>query len=136
MITVLDNHNVPYIGSLCQLNLWPKSIEFRVLAQTNACIQHECQSVLVWHCTARDRRVPCQCEHKKLGVRAQRFPLPDGLGQVKLPVRQVDLNRFFLFILYKQSGTKPNLVAKILATNFGVFFPIHVMFSKICSMWV
>ena len=25
---------------------------------------------------------------------------------------------------YKQSGTKPNLVAKILATNFGVFFVI------------
>ena len=24
----------------------------------------------------------------------------------------------------KQSGTKPNLVAKILATNFGVFFVI------------
>ena len=33
-----------------------------------------------------------------------------------------------------QSGTKPNLVAKILATNFGVFFVIYVMFSKICSM--
>ena len=29
-----------------------------------------------------------------------------------------------------QSGTKPNLVAKILATNFGVFFVIYVMFSK------
>ena len=35
-----------------------------------------------------------------------------------------------------QSGTKPNLVAKILATNFGVFFVIYLMFSKICSMWV
>ena len=34
-----------------------------------------------------------------------------------------------------QFGTKPNLVAKILATNFGVFFVIYVMFSKICSMW-
>ena len=34
----------------------------------------------------------------------------------------------------KQSGTKPNLVAKILATNFGVFLVIYVMFSKICSM--
>ena len=34
-----------------------------------------------------------------------------------------------------QSGSKPNLVAKILATNFGVFFMIYVMFSKICSMW-
>ena len=30
------------------------------------------------------------------------FPLPDGLGQVKLPVRQVDLNGLFLFISYKQ----------------------------------
>ena len=27
-----------------------------------------------------------------------------------------------------QSGTKPNLVAKILATKFGVFFVIYVMF--------
>ena len=27
-----------------------------------------------------------------------------------------------------QSGTKPILVAKILATNFGVFFVIYVMF--------
>ena len=26
--------------------------------------------------------------------------------------------------IIKQSGTKPNLVAKILATNFGVFFVI------------
>ena len=34
-----------------------------------------------------------------------------------------------------QSGTKPNLVAKISATNFGVFFVIYVMFWKICSMW-
>ena len=34
-----------------------------------------------------------------------------------------------------QSGTKPNLVAKILATNLGVFFVIYVMFSKIYSMW-
>ena len=34
--------------------------------------------------------------------RARRFPLPDGPGQVKLPVGQVDLNRFFLFISYKQ----------------------------------
>ena len=34
-----------------------------------------------------------------------------------------------------QSGTKPNLVAKILATKFGVFFVIHVMFSKICSIY-
>ena len=41
--------------------------------------------------------------------------------------------------LNKQSGTKTNLVAKILATNFSVFFVINVMFSKICSMcmmWV
>ena len=29
-----------------------------------------------------------------------RFPLPNGPGQVKLPVGQVDLNRFFLFISY------------------------------------
>ena len=35
-----------------------------------------------------------------------------------------------------QSSTKPNLVAKILTTNFGVFFVIYVMFSKICSVWV
>ena len=34
--------------------------------------------------------------------RARRFPLPDGPGQVKLPVGQVDLDRFFFFISYKQ----------------------------------
>ena len=34
--------------------------------------------------------------------RARRFPLPDSPGQIKLPVGQVDLNRFFLFISYKQ----------------------------------
>ena len=36
------------------------------------------------------------------GFRARRFPLPDGPGQVKLPVGQVDLDRFFFFISYKQ----------------------------------
>ena len=36
--------------------------------------------------------------------RARRFPLPDGPGQVELQVRQVDLNRFFIFISYKQIG--------------------------------
>ena len=33
-------------------------------------------------------------------IRACRFPLPDGPGQVKLPVGLVDFNRFFLFISY------------------------------------
>ena len=41
-------------------------------------------------------------EAKLKDIRARRFPLPDGPGQVKLPVGQVDLNRFFLFISYKQ----------------------------------
>ena len=40
-----------------------------------------------------------------------------------------------LYQFNKQSGTKPNLVAKILATNFGVFFVIYIMFSKISSVW-
>ena len=31
-----------------------------------------------------------------------RFPLPDGPGQEKLPVGQVDLDRFFFFVSYKQ----------------------------------
>ena len=34
--------------------------------------------------------------------RAHRFPLHEDWGKVKLPVGQVDLNRFFLFISYKQ----------------------------------
>ena len=34
--------------------------------------------------------------------RARRFPLPNSPRQVKLPVGQVDLNRLFLFISYKQ----------------------------------
>ena len=36
------------------------------------------------------------------GCRARRFPLPDRPSQVKLPVWQVDLNRFFFFIWYMQ----------------------------------
>ena len=32
------------------------------------------------------------------------------------------------FVITTQSGIKPNLVAKILATNFGVFSVIYVMF--------
>ena len=34
--------------------------------------------------------------------RTQHIPLPDGLGQVKLPLGQVDLNKVFLYILYKE----------------------------------
>ena len=49
--------------------------------------------IAIWHITTWQR-----VNH----TRARRFPLPDGPGQVKLPVWQVDLNRFFLFILYKQ----------------------------------
>ena len=37
-----------------------------------------------------------------ISCRARCFPLPDGPGQVKLPVGQVDLDRFFFFISYKQ----------------------------------
>ena len=33
-------------------------------------------------------------------LRARRFPLPDGPGQVKLPVGQVDLDRFFFFFFH------------------------------------
>ena len=49
---------------------------------------------------------------------------------------QKEFHNFNLPGANEQSGTKPNLVAKILATNFGVFVVIYVMFSKICSMWV
>ena len=34
------------------------------------------------------------------------------------------LIKIHTFSVNKQSGTKPNLIAKILATNFGVFFVI------------
>ena len=44
---------------------------------------------------------PCTAIFSEVS-RARRFPLPDGPGQVKLPVGQVDLDRFFLFISYKQ----------------------------------
>ena len=37
-----------------------------------------------------------------LYARAYSFPQPDSPGQVKLPVGQVDLNTFVLFISYKQ----------------------------------
>ena len=35
-------------------------------------------------------------------IKARRFLLPDGPGQVKLPIGQVDLDRFFFFSSYKQ----------------------------------
>ena len=38
----------------------------------------------------------------KSPLQGSRFPLPDGLGLVKLPVGQMDSNRFYLFISYKQ----------------------------------
>ena len=67
-------------------------------------------------------------------LRAKRYPnisthhkLHNNNNENKVPI-------FPECICNKQSGTKPNLVAKILATNFGVFFVIYVMFSKICSM--
>ena len=34
---------------------------------------------------------------------AWHMPLPDSLGQVKVPVRQMDLSRVFLYILYKEN---------------------------------
>ena len=37
-------------------------------------------------------------------VRAQHIPLPEGLGQVKLPVGQVDLSQVFFNIPHKQSA--------------------------------
>ena len=33
-----------------------------------------------------------------------------------------------------QSGTIPNLVAKILATNFGVFYVKYMIYVMFCSM--
>ena len=42
------------------------------------------------------------CYKNIYNTRARRFPLCSGPEQVKLPVGQVDLNRFFLFISYKQ----------------------------------
>ena len=34
--------------------------------------------------------------------RAWHMPLPNSLRQVKLPIRQIDLNNVFFYILYKQ----------------------------------
>ena len=31
---------------------------------------------------------------------------------------------------------KTKFGSQILATNFGIFFVVYVMFSEICSMWV
>ena len=45
---------------------------------------------------------------------------------LKTPIVDIITN----FRANKQSGTKPKLVVKIQATNFGVFFVIYVMFSK------
>ena len=50
--------------------------------------------ISIQHSNMSDENTKCN--------RARRFPLPDGQGQVKLPVGQVDLDRFFFFISYKQ----------------------------------
>ena len=67
-----------------------------------------------------NQSIPETCEHarvlvKKIGSRDTIFSLVNSTYQ---------------------SGTKPNLVAKILATKIGVIFVICVMFSKICSVLV
>ena len=49
----------------------------------------------------RNQDIGCWWPHT-LFSRAHLFPLPDDQGQVKLPVRQVDLSKFFFFIPYKQ----------------------------------
>ena len=64
-----------------------------------------------------------------LAIRAGNSPVP-GEFPAQRPVTRI------FDVFFDQSGTKPNLVAKILATNFGVFFVIYAMFSKISSMWV
>ena len=48
------------------------------------------------------------------------YCLPSPLKENDLENGTRDLK--ILISLVQQSGTKPNLVAKILATNFGVFF--------------
>ena len=55
------------------------------------------QALKLWH-----KYMYCQTYNITCTFRARRFPLPDRLGQVKLPVWQVDLNRFFFFIWYMQ----------------------------------
>ena len=44
------------------------------------------------------QQIPQDWKQGKIG--AQHIPLPDGPGQVKLSVRQVDLDKFFFEIIY------------------------------------
>ena len=56
------------------------------------------------HCNNKPRQIGINSKtQKNIYInRARRFPLLDGPGQLKLPVGQVDFNRFFFFISYKQ----------------------------------
>ena len=55
----------------------------------------------------------------------------DGLLNCLFRQRSKKSSKLHLTGLCEQSGTKPNLVAKILATNFGVFFcNIYNVFKK------
>ena len=60
------------------------------------------RSIPWWNCHVMRRQVFSNNGIDYWLTRARRFPLPDSPGQVKLPVGQVDLDRFFFFISYKQ----------------------------------
>ena len=61
---------------------------------------------------------------------------PDGLDKDRWKPNHNKTQWSMNIVNNHQFGTKPSLVAKILATKFGVFFVIYIMFSKICSIWV
>ena len=50
--------------------------------------------------------------------RAWHIPLPDDLGQIKLPVRQVDVSQVFFYILHKQIE-KMKIFGSRASKNFG-----------------
>ena len=79
-------------------------------------IYHKSQNIS-FQCMSTSKETLCQCELLQQNYPAKYCP-------------EQPIECFLTGHLSNQSGTKPNLVAKILATKFGVFFVIHVMFSK------
>ena len=66
-------------------------------------------------------------EYENMNISEQNAPLTnDGISSMRSGDRHLrEISHAALKIslsIIKQSGTKPNLVAKILATNFGAFF--------------
>ena len=84
-LATLNTSGVAGAGTL-HISGWPWHMWMMIVTYPNDCLKSVRWMVTYLHITGR----------------TVRFPLPDSPGQVKLPVGQADLDRFFFFISYKQ----------------------------------